>query len=220
VRILEEQWLDVSTDIYIRPLPAPLPLVLEDTFAAPDPAAYDRSEYWPSSPVRLSGTGYGNGHPVAGILVSPYRFSPATGSLQKLVDLRISVDTEESLTEPLFSPRTDASRMLIVTDASLVSSFEELAQRRTDEGIITEIVTMTTVYSQASGRDDAETLRNYIIDYYTTNGLDYVLFGGDTDLVPFRYAFAMECEAGFAPREDSLPCDLYFSDLDVSSSAG
>jgi len=91
VRILEEQWLDVSTDIYIRPLPDPLPLVLEDTFAAPDPAVYDRSEYWPASPVRLSGTGYRDGHPVAGILVSPYRFSPATGSLQKLVDLRISM---------------------------------------------------------------------------------------------------------------------------------
>lgn len=216
VRILEERWLEVSTDIYIRPLPAPLPLVLETPVhgAIPDPVVYGSDEFWPASPVRLSGTGYRNGSPVAGIVVSPYRFSPETGSLQKLVDLRISVDVEESLTDPLFSPRTDAARMLIITDASLVSSFEELAQRRTDEGIITEIVTLTTVYAQASGRDDAETIRNYIIDYYTTNGLDYVLFGGDTNLVPFRFAFAMECEAGFAPREDSLPCDLYFSDLD------
>ena len=76
------------------------------------------------------------------------------------------------------------------------------------------MVTMDEVLSAAGGRDDAEALRNYIKWYRQEYGLDYVLLGGDTEHVPMRYAFAMECQAGIHPREDSLPCDLYFSDLD------
>jgi hypothetical protein len=44
----------------------------------------------------------------------------------------------------------------------------------------------------------------------------YVLLGGDVDVVPFRKAYAMSSQWGSQPREDSLPCDLYFADLQGS----
>jgi hypothetical protein len=104
-------------------------------------------------------------------------------------------------------------RMLIVTADSLADAFIPLAQRRFDEGIVTSIVSMSQVASWP-GRDDAEKLRNYVIQFRLEQGLDYLLLGGDTNLVPYRKAYAMTCEAGFHPREDSLPCDLYYADLD------
>ena len=218
IQLIEARWQILVDDAYIRPLPDPAPLSLENGYTPvlPDPSVYGSDRYWPDSPVRLSGTGMVDGLPVAEMCIYPYRYNPVTGTLEVLTRLEVSIETGISTMQARSTPRADAERMLIFTDASLVSAFQELAERRTDEGIITEIVTMSSVYSGTSGRDEAEMLRNYIIGYYGTYGLDYVLLGGDTDLVPFRFAFAMDCEAGMHPRENDLPCDLYFSDLDGS----
>jgi len=209
------EWITVSTGRPVRPMAAPTPLISPASDSpVPDPAVYGMSGFWPGSPVRLAGTSIRDGEYTAEVLVFPHRYDPATGELQRLVGLELSVVTERSGRAPA-APRDEGSlRMLIVTVPSLQGIFGQLAQRRHSEGILTEVVTMDQVLAAADGRDDAEALRNYIIAYRQLHGLDYVLLGGDTDLVPFRYAFAMECQAGFHPREDSLPCDLYFSDLD------
>ncbi len=211
-------WETIAEDVVIRPLSAPTPLTItaEETAPIPSIEIYSTSTFWPSGPVQLTGNGFRNGLPQAEVLISPLRWNPITGELQQLVSLEINITTEPSTDRPLNSREQsdDFRRMLIVTDSSLEGVFEQLAQRRTDQGILAEVVTMDAVYAASSGRDDAEKLRNFVKDYYTVNGLDYLLLGGDTNLVPFRYAYAMTCEAGFDPREDSLPCDLYFSDLD------
>ncbi len=211
-------WETIAQDIVIRPLSAPTPLSLAAEIAplTTYSAIYSVDNFWPSESVQLTGTGFKGGIPQAELLVSPLRWNPVTGELQKLVSLEISIETEPHTERPfsIGEKSGDFKRMLIVTDSSLESIFEQLAQRRTDQGILTEVTTMDVVYATSSGRDDAEKLRNFVKDYYTVNGLDYLLLGGDTDLVPFRYAFAMVCEGGIHPREDSLPCDLYFSDLD------
>ena len=45
-------------------------------------------------------------------------------------------------------------------------------------------------------------------------GTSFALLGGDTPWVPTRWAWAMDCEAGFAADENEIHTDLYFSDLD------
>ncbi len=40
-----------------------------------------------------------------------------------------------------------------------------------------------------------------------------MLLAGDTNLIPCRFAFPMSYEWNYG-REDNMPCDLYFSDLD------
>jgi hypothetical protein len=211
-------WETVASDISVSPLSAPTPLILEAEASAVTgtDGIYLADKFWPAEPARLSGTGFVNGLPEAEILVTPLRWNPVTGELQKLVSLEVKLVTTP-LSDRAFSSGSrdsDYEKMLIVTDTSLETAFQVLADRRTDQGIHTEVVTMSTVYSSSSGRDNAEKLRNYIKNYYTQNGLDYLLLGGDTNLVPFRYAYAMTCKAGYHPREDTLPCDLYFSDLD------
>ena len=211
-------WETIADNIVIPPLPAPTPLIpdVEVTSARAVDEVYSFDGFWPLEPAQLTGTGFRNGLPEAEVLVFPLRWNPVTGELQKLVSLEIEIRTAPLADRPFCSGAKDDDfkRMLIVTDSSLESIFQLLADRRTDQGILTEVVTMDAVYATSSGRDDAEKLRNFVKDYYTVNGLDFLLLGGDTDLVPFRYAYAMTCEAGLHPREDSLPCDLYFSDLD------
>ncbi|MCD4700761.1 MAG: T9SS type A sorting domain-containing protein [Candidatus Aegiribacteria sp.] len=212
-----ESWETVAASVFIPPLSRPLPLIFEqaDNVAAQNNDVYGSDSFWPSEPVELTGTGFMNGSPVAELAVTPMRWNPATGELQRLSSLEVHIETAPLSASPLPSVDSGAARrMLIVTDASFESAFSDLADRRNDQGILTEIYTMDEIYLSASGRDNAEKLRNFVIDYYTTNGLDFLLLGGDTNAVPLRYAYAMTCEAGFHVREDSLPCDLYFSDLD------
>ncbi|MEA3266453.1 MAG: C25 family cysteine peptidase, partial [Candidatus Fermentibacteria bacterium] len=211
-------WETIGVNIAIPPLAAPTPLSLDAEVASVQSVeeVYSSDSFWPETPVELTGTGFSNGLTEAEILVFPLRWNPITGELQKLVSLEIRMETVSLLERPFCSGGKDDDfrRMLIVTDSSLEATFQLLADRRTDQGILTEVVTMDDVYAASSGRDNAEKLRNFVKDYYIANGLDFLLLGGDTDLVPYRLAFAMVCEGGIHPREDDLPCDLYFSDLD------
>ena len=214
------EWETISSNIFVPSLAPPTPLFVDvtDISSTPNQQVYSSDSFWPEHPVHLTGNGFQNGLPVAEALVTPLRWNPETGELQKLISLEIELETEQTTSRPFAKQNRNSTyeNMLIVTDSSLESIFEYLAERRTNQGILTEVVTMSEVYAVSSGRDDAEKLRNYIKDYYTQNGLTYLLLGGDTNLVPFRYAYAMTCEGGYHSREDSLPCDLYFSDLDGS----
>ncbi len=215
VEIVAAGWETVPGLYNVRALQPPTPLVEEAREAVPpDPAIYETAAFWPDHPAILAGTSFRGGTPTAEILVFPYRWNPSTGELQRLSGLELSIRTETAGRLPVPEADQESARMLIVTVPSFEGVFSQLAQRRHSEGILTEVVTMDEVLSAAGGRDDAEALRNYIKWYRQEYGLDYVLLGGDTEHVPMRYAFAMECQAGIHPREDSLPCDLYFSDLD------
>lgn len=210
------QWETVASDVYVPPLPAPAPLSLPAVSPQAEESgeAYGSPYFWPEEAAELTGWGFSEGRPVAQLLVSPLRWNPRTGELQRLTSLRVSIETAPSISSPI--PRTDSqfTRMLIVTDQAFLVPFDQLADRRTAQGILTEVVTIDSVYATASGRDEAEMLRNFVKDYHAEVGLDYLLLGGDTGTIPFRKAYAMTCEAGFHSREDSLPCDHYFADLD------
>ncbi len=103
---------------------------------------------------------------------------------------------------------------LIITSESYVPYFQPLANWKLKKGLRDTIITTSWIYSTYSGYDHQEQIRNFLKDAYQNWGTVWVLLGGDTDVVPTRIAYAMTCEAGFYPDEDSIPCDLYYSDLD------
>ncbi len=94
---------------------------------------------------------------------------------------------------------------LIITDGSFVSAFQELADWKIQKGISTEIIDVSWVFSNYSGYDDPEKIRNCIKDFYSNHGTKWVLLGGDTSILPHRVALVIL---------ENIPCDLYFSDLD------
>ncbi len=104
---------------------------------------------------------------------------------------------------------------LIITDDLYVPYFKPLADWKLKKGLRDTIVTTSWIYSTYSGYDHPEQIRNFLKDAYQNWGTVWVLLGGDTNIIPARIAYAMTCEAGYQPEdEDSIPCDLYYSDLD------
>ncbi|MDD3626006.1 MAG: C25 family cysteine peptidase, partial [bacterium] len=115
-------------------------------------------------------------------------------------------------TKPFLSP--GEVDYVIITDPAYETNFQPLADWKTKKGIPTQIVTTDWLYANYTGTDNAEKIRNFIIDAYTNWGTQWILLGGDTDIIPERPAYAMTCGAGYYADEDDIPCDLYFSDLD------
>jgi hypothetical protein len=118
-------------------------------------------------------------------------------------------DVPESVSRGIATRGAGDVEQLIITDAAYVTSFQTLATWYTKKGVPTEVESTSWVYSNYSGRDNQEKIRNCIKDYWQNKGLVYVVLGGDVSRVPYRAAYAMGSDAG-----NNLPCDLYYSDLD------
>ncbi|MGB7062690.1 MAG: C25 family cysteine peptidase [Candidatus Zixiibacteriota bacterium] len=101
---------------------------------------------------------------------------------------------------------------LVVTSGELQSAFLPLVEWKTKKGTLAGIVRIDSILSVYSGRDDAEKLRNFLIEAYQ-NGTSWVLLGGDEDVVPIRYAYPYRYGTPVDPTYQQI-CDLYFSDVD------
>ncbi len=97
---------------------------------------------------------------------------------------------------------------VIVTSDALANDFQPLVDWRTRKGFKTEIRTISWITANYSGRDTQEKIRNFIIDYYNTEGLRWVLLGGDNAVVPCRQA-----RAYCGGETGNIPCDLYYGDI-------
>ena len=98
---------------------------------------------------------------------------------------------------------------LIITNAAMESSFQSLADWKTEQGV--PAVVRTTEFINANypfGVDLAERIRLFIRDAYAQWGTVWVLLGGDTPVVPVRTV-----RTSFFGG-NNLVTDLYYSDLD------
>lgn len=108
-----------------------------------------------------------------------------------------------------------AKKMIIVTSASRVNWFTEYAQWRSDMGVSTGIYAMEDILSSYAGVDNADKLRNFIIHAYQTwansaSPLEYVILGGDDEIVPERGTFGRVGNT----VDTRMPTDLYYGALD------
>ena len=99
---------------------------------------------------------------------------------------------------------------LIITNTSHADRFQQVADWKTKKGVPAKVVTTDWIYANYSGTDNAEKVRNCIIDHYANKGLIWVLLGGDVNVVPYRGCYGKV--GGYT--DNNMPCDLYFSDLD------
>ena len=213
-RAVNCRWETVDLAGNIRPLPEPCVLSGTPSRTVEPAAVFSMNAFWPPEPVELAGTGYPGGTPSAEVIIHPLRYNPVTGELQRLISGTVSIGTapgQRSLSPPPLPAEPDVS-MLVITSSEIREPFDSLAAWRTAEGIPTEVVTTDQVYT-TPGVDDAERIRNYIIERYQNDGIEMVLLGGDTNYIPCRFAYPMSYEWS-GGREDNMPCDLYYSDLD------
>lgn len=116
--------------------------------------------------------------------------------------------------QPTEAPSLEGSAVdyLIVTSAALEAEYQRLADWKTSKGVATVVRTTEWIESNCrNGVDLAETIRFFIRDAYEKWGIEFVLLGGDTDVIPARYAYSRYLGDG-----TPIPADLYFACLDGS----
>lgn len=150
------------------------------------------------------------GRPAADGPIAP---SPRFAEQQRV---KTAVDNPENLPAP--SPTlagvgdAPATHYLLVTRTALLPAFQPLIDLKQAAGITVHAETMETVTNLYPGVDSAERLRNCIRAAYTNWGVQYVLLGGDTKVVPHRGVYA-RCSGIVL---NLMPSDLYFACLDGS----
>ncbi|PKN71906.1 MAG: gingipain R [Candidatus Cloacimonetes bacterium HGW-Cloacimonetes-3] len=110
---------------------------------------------------------------------------------------------------------TNPKQMIIITDNQRVSWFAEYAAWRETKGISNAIYTMEDILTTYPGVDNADKVRNFIIHAYQTwaassEPLQYVILGGDDEIVPERGAYGRVGDTS----DTRMPVDLYYSNLD------
>lgn len=82
---------------------------------------------------------------------------------------------------------------IIITNNSLKSSFQVLADWKTKKGVFTIIKTTEDIDANYSGSDLQEKIRNYLIESYSKWGAGlYILLGGDQSIVPARMVYGYD----------------------------
>ena len=118
---------------------------------------------------------------------------------------------------PTQQPSLDGSavEMLIVTRETLRPAFEVYAEQRTRFGTPTVVRTVEWIrQNYPQGADVQEMIRGFVREAYELWGIRYLLIGGDSGVIPARFAHSI------ASAENPLvPTDLYYSCLDGSWNA-
>lgn len=132
----------------------------------------------------------------------------------------------------LYAPRISAGtgvtslppgtfKYVIISTPPVDTVFQRLATWKTAKGVPDTVVRMSYIVANYTGYDTIEKVRKFIKDAKNTWGTVYVLLGGQGDernsgqnLVPARKAYYIQSGVGGYTDEDTIPCDLYYSDLD------
>jgi hypothetical protein len=100
---------------------------------------------------------------------------------------------------------------VLITREEFAETFLPLVEWKLKKGLTTALVTVEYIIDTYEGRDQAEKIRNFIIDAFENWSTTYVVLGGDCAYVRERRGFV----ANFGSADDNMiPCDLYYSDLD------
>ncbi len=105
--------------------------------------------------------------------------------------------------------------MIIITDSAREPFWGDFMAWKTGHGISNGLFLVEDIYAEYDGVDNAEKVRNFIIDAYTTYAetdtpLEYVLLGGDDEICPERGCYG---QVG-GTIDLRIPTDMYFGSLD------
>jgi PKD repeat protein len=124
-----------------------------------------------------------------------------------------ALDSGFSATSSLVSPG-DPCDYVVITSQALSSTFESLVDWKVSKGLTARVYATEDIYAEYAGDDDAERIRNFIVDAYTTwaptaRPLQYVVLGGDTEVIPIRSVYVQ-----YGSYSTWMPVDMYYAGLD------
>ncbi len=108
----------------------------------------------------------------------------------------------------------DEAVVLYVGTDQIINAMNSLFDFRRKQGYIVRYKLIEDIINTYSGIDNAEKLKNAIIDEYQNHNVSYITLLGNADLIPIRYTWAFDCEYGLSEDENNIPSDMYFACLD------
>ena len=146
----------------------------------------------------------------------------ATITENLIMEERVSNSYYSYYTNPNYSGRNslglDPSEMVIISPPGLVAEWQLYANYKSALGVSTQVVSINNITLTYAGRDNAEKLRNFLVEIYTEwsgniNPLKYVLLGGDYNLVPARL-LRIRAAYNSSWNSNNVYSDLYYAGLD------
>ncbi len=197
---------------------------------------YTTDSLYPGKMFEVIGTGSFRGFEIVSIHLFPVQYQPKSGTVYFYPHLSVEVQFgkggRNTLYRGLPEDKEDVAAMvdnpsmvgtyedqpillaaeeyIIITNDALQSTFQPLATHKANYVKGATVYTVSWIYSNYSGRDNPEKIRNFIKDKYTNNGTKYVLLGGDIAVVPYRGFYV---SAGGYTDYD-MAADMYYAHLD------
>jgi hypothetical protein len=241
IEIYSESKRLIGTNLELDPIGYSIPIKpnAEICIPQPNPAIYQSDQLFPGILHTEIGTYTYRGYSILVLQLHPIQYNPVTGNLWYHPKLTVYIDTQEidkipstyrgfpqdlqTITTKIDNPnlidtysslpkqqtlQDDYDLMILTTDA-LKNDFIPLQQAHNAAGQPTIIQTLTDV-----GSSDLNDIRDFIKIAYTTMGIDYVLIGGDDNIVPAPILWVYGLDEGTTPYETYMPSDLFYACLD------
>ncbi len=231
-----------------RPFPISQPAP-DDYKPVPIPEIYQSAEAFPENIISDFSTQFMAGYSIALFNICPIQYFPALHSFRYIASIEVEMETittdDEIVVPAQQSPHTtirlekivdnpemianysfartrdyDQIDMLIISKEMFLPTFDPYIEYKTAKGFIIETISTEYIYSNYSGADEQEQIRNCIRDFYQNMGVQYVILGGDADpnnpndkIVPHRGFYV---DTGYGTLDEDIPSDMYYSCLDMN----
>lgn len=117
-------------------------------------------------------------------------------------------------TSGICSPAESYQYVVITSQAMLDATTDytilDLVAAKRAFGMSATAVSLENIYASYTGVDQPEQIRNFITDAYNNWETDFVLLGGDTNILPYRGLW-VNAMSGYALN---IPSDMYYQCLD------
>lgn len=143
----------------------------------------------------------------------PIRYKPLENILIKINNVEIEITTEIPKVEKI--ENNDEYDMVIIAPEKFSFRLQPLIRHKNEMGISTFLKTSEDIYSEYTGRDQAEEVKLFIKDALVNNKITYVLLVGGMKgqkkewYIPIRESNLDD----YSEFEKSYICDLYFADI-------
>jgi hypothetical protein len=204
---------------------------------------YSMTTAYPSSQTGELITQYMNGYSVALGSFTPLKYFPASGRVSYFKKITVKIHTrKDSKANDALTKLTSNSevlnrvkkfiqnpdlinlypkkvfnnndyQLLIISPSQFGNEFQDLIYLYRIRGLKTKIISTDSIYTSSTGQDSQEKIRNFILQEYQNNNIEYVLLTGDVEHIPYR-GFYCHVQSSIVYEDYDIPSDLYYSALD------
>ncbi|MDI6735892.1 MAG: C25 family cysteine peptidase [bacterium] len=241
VTITSVEQVELAGRYNLKPLSPPTPISKGFTTSE---SIFQDENFYPQNILRLDSTQKLRGYSIACISIFGAGYNPKTQELfwNKQITFKLNLATskikaisstirgisedEELVKELVVNPELittyprrliwsvrDTYKYVVITTEALVSAFTQLCASKP---MTATIATTSWIYNKYSGNDNQEKIRAFIKYCYKNYGTEYILLGGDVDIIPYRGVYAKVPEGSNLGDyiDNNIPCDLYYACLD------